>query len=133
MVDIREELIGASINKKRVMGVILVALLLVSVFAFSTFFFSFLFGTQRLNPNKEKADTDYEDAELIKPPYPFDEEFFQDLFDDLSPDEIAELMEMLEEMMDSSIDDLDLSDFSEALLALLGSQAAQQEVFRVYD
>ena len=133
MVDIREELIGAGINKKRVMGVILVALLLVSVFAFSTFFFSFLFGTQRLNPNKEKAETEYEDAELIKPPYPFDEDFFKDLFDDLSPDEIAEIMEMLEEMMDSSIDDLDLSDFSEALLALLGSQAAQQEVFRVYD
>ena len=107
--------------------------MLVSVFAFSTFFFSFLFGTQRLNPNKEKAETEYEDAELIKPPYPFDEDFFQDLFDDLSPDEIAEIMEMLEEMMDSSIDDLDLSDFSEALLALLGSEAAQQEVFRVYD
>ncbi|MFX0080203.1 MAG: transglutaminase domain-containing protein [Candidatus Hodarchaeota archaeon] len=133
MSDIREELIDTGINKKRVIGVILVVLLLISVFAFSTFIISFLFGTQRPNPNRQKADTDYEDAELIKPPYPFDEDFFNDLFNDLSPDELADVMEMLEDMMDSSIDDLDLSDFSEALLALLGSQAAQQEVFRVYD
>jgi hypothetical protein len=133
MSDIREELLDAGINKKRVIGVILVALLLVSVFAFSTFFISLLFGTRRLNPNREKAGEDYEDAELTKPPYPFDEDFLRDLFDDLSEEELQEVLEMLEEMMDSSIDDLDLSDFSEALLALLGSQAAQQEVFRVYD
>jgi len=133
MSNIREELLGGGINKKRVIGVILVALLLVSVFAFSTFFISFIFGTKRLNPNREKAEAEEEFPLLIKPPYPFDEEFFQDLFDDLSEEEIADLMEMLEEMMDSSIDDLDLSDFSEALLALLGSEAAQQEVFRVYD
>ena len=75
MSDIREELLGGGINKKRIMGVIIVALLLVSVFAFSTFFISFIFGTQRLNPNREKAETEYEDADLTKPPFPFDEDF----------------------------------------------------------
>ena len=70
MSDIREELLGGGVNKKRVIGVILVALLLVSVFAFSTFFISFIFGTQRLNPNREKAETEYEDADLTKPPLP---------------------------------------------------------------
>ncbi|MFX1345150.1 MAG: transglutaminase-like domain-containing protein [Promethearchaeota archaeon] len=133
MSDLREELLGAGINKKRVIGVILVALLLVSVFAFSTFFINLLFGTRRLNPNKEKASTDYEDAELTKPPFPFDEDFLMDLFGDLSPEQQQEVMDMLEEMMDSSIDDLDLSLLSAALLALLASQAAQRDVFKVYD
>ncbi len=133
MSDLREELLGAGINKKRVIGVILVALLLVSVFAFSTFFISLLFGTRRLNPNREKAGEDFEDAELTKPPFPFDEDFLMDLFNDLSPEEQQEILDMLKEMMDSSIDDLDLSDFSAALLALLASQGAQREVFRVYD
>ncbi|MFW9875144.1 MAG: transglutaminase domain-containing protein [Candidatus Thorarchaeota archaeon] len=133
MSDIREELLAGGIDKKRVLGVIVAALLLISAFAFSTFFISFLFGTQRLNPNKERAGTDWEDAELTKPPFPFDEDFLKDLFSDLSPEQLAELMDMLEEMMDSSIDELNISGFSLALLALLGSLGAQKEVFRVYD
>ncbi|MFW9881102.1 MAG: hypothetical protein ACFFG0_49195, partial [Candidatus Thorarchaeota archaeon] len=133
MSDIREELLGGGIDKRRVIGVIVVALLLISIFAFSAFFISFLFGTQRLNPNKQKFGTEKEDALLIKPPFPFDEDFLRDLFSDLSEEEFADLMAMLEEMMDSSIDNLDLSDFSLALLALLGSIGAQKEVFRVYD
>lgn len=133
MSTIREELLGTEVNKKRVMGVIVVALLLVSVFAFSTFFISYIFGTLRLDPNDEKAKAEYEDALLIKPPFPFDDDFFQDFLDDLSQEEFDNLMDILEEMMDGSIDELDLSDFNDALLALLGLGAAEKEVFRVYD
>ncbi|UCD01059.1 MAG: hypothetical protein JSV23_09260 [Promethearchaeota archaeon] len=133
MSELREELLGSAINKKRILGIALVAIILIAIFAFSVTLVSFLFGSQRPFPSEEKANAEYEDALLIKPPYPFGPDFWQDLFDDLSPEELAEVMEMLSEMMDSSIDDLDLSDFSEALLALLGSQAAQEEVFRVYD
>ena len=146
MSELRGELVGAGINKKRVITVILVAVLLISVFAFSTALFSFLFNTQRVAPSKQKSETEYEEAELILPPPPFD---LRDLLEDLTPEQLAELMELFEdltpeqlaelmdqvlsEMLDGGIDDLDLSDFSKALLALLGSQAGQQEVFRVYD
>ncbi|MFX0136957.1 MAG: transglutaminase domain-containing protein, partial [Candidatus Hodarchaeota archaeon] len=133
MSELREELLGSAINKKRILKTVLVVILLIGAFAFSVVLISFLFGTQRPFPSKEKANTDYEDALLTKPPYPFNASFWEDLFKDLDPDELADVMDMLSEMLDSSIDDLDLSDFSEALLALLGSQAAQQEVFRVYD
>ena len=133
MSELREELLGSAINKKRILGIALVAMLLIGMFAFSVVLFSFLFGTQRPFPSKEKAETEYEDALLTKPPYPFNESFWEDLFNDLSPDQLADVMDMLSEMLDGGIDDLDLSAFSEALLALLGSQAGQQEVFRVYD
>ncbi|MFX1590588.1 MAG: transglutaminase-like domain-containing protein, partial [Promethearchaeota archaeon] len=134
MSDIREELLGSTINKKRVVGIILVALLLVSVFAFSTAFFSFLFGTRRPNPNKRKADTEYEPADPTPPPYPFDEDFWQDLLDQVDPEDIPELLDMLEELFDGDIDDLDLGNFSEGLLEFLfGAGAGEIEVFRVYD
>ncbi|MFX0030682.1 MAG: transglutaminase-like domain-containing protein, partial [Candidatus Hermodarchaeota archaeon] len=134
MSDIREELLGSTINKKRVLGVILVALLLVAVFAFSTAFFSFLFGTRRPNPNKQKEGTPYEEADPTPPPYPFDEDFWQDLLDQVDPEDIPELLDMLEEMFDGDIDDLDLGNFSEGLLELLyGAGAGEIEVFRVYN
>ncbi|MFX1348334.1 MAG: transglutaminase domain-containing protein [Promethearchaeota archaeon] len=133
MSELREELLGGGINKKRVIGTVLVAVILISIFAFSTVFFNLLFGSQRPFPSKEKAKAEEEDPELIKPPFPFDEDFFQDLFDDLTPEQLQELMDMLPDMLDGNIDDLDLNDFSEALLALLGSLAAEKEIFRVYD
>ncbi|UCC20117.1 MAG: hypothetical protein JSV62_02210, partial [Promethearchaeota archaeon] len=131
MSDLREEILGAGINKKRIIGIALIALLLIGLFAFSTVFISFLFGTQRPYPSKEKAETDYEDADLVKPPYPFDEDFWQDLLDQV--DDPESLLDMLSEMFDGDIDDLDLGNFSEGLLDLLFSGAGEIEVFRVYN
>lgn len=131
MPDLREELLGSTINKKRIVAVALVALLLISMFAFSTVLFSFLFGTQRPYPSREKADTEYEDARLTKPPFPFDEDFWQDLLDQV--DDPASLLDMLSDMFDGDIDDLDLGNFSQGLLDLLYSGAGEIEVFRVYD
>ncbi|MFX1591730.1 MAG: transglutaminase domain-containing protein, partial [Promethearchaeota archaeon] len=131
MSDLREELLRGGVNKKRVIAIALVAMLLVAMFAFSTVLFSFLFGTQRPYPSREKSKTDYEDADLIKPPYPFDEDFWQDLLDQV--DDPASLLDMLSEMFDGDIDDLDLGNFSQGLLDLLYSQAGEMEVFRVYN
>ncbi|MFX1374975.1 MAG: transglutaminase domain-containing protein [Promethearchaeota archaeon] len=134
MSDIREELLGGGVDKKRVMGVILVALLLVSVFAFSTVFFSFLFGTQRDKFNKRYEGTEYEWADPTPGEYPFDEDFWQDLLDQVDPEDLPELLDMLEEMFDGDIDDLDLGNFSEGLLEFLfGAGAGEIEVFRVYN
>ncbi|MFX1377846.1 MAG: transglutaminase domain-containing protein [Promethearchaeota archaeon] len=130
MSDLRDELLKGGINKKRVIGVALVAILLIGMFAFSTVLLSFLFGTQRPNPNKEKADTPWEDADLIDN-YPFDEDFWQDLLDQV--DDPASLLDMLSEMFDGNIDDLDLGNFSQGLLDLLYSGAGEIEVFRVYN
>ncbi|MFW9878162.1 MAG: transglutaminase family protein, partial [Candidatus Thorarchaeota archaeon] len=131
MSDLREEILGTGINKKKIIGIILVALLLIGMFAFSTVFISFLFGTQRPYPSKEKSETDPEDAELIKPPFPFDEDFWQDLLDQV--DDPEALLDMLSEMFDGDIDDLDLGNFSQGLLDLLFSGAGEIEVFRVYN
>ncbi len=133
MSELREEILGASINKKRVLGVILVAVLLISVFAFSMVFISLLFGGQRLDPSDRKVDADEEIPLLIAPPYPFDEDFWRDLFDDLTPEELQDLMDMLSEMFDGDIDELDLGNFSQELLDLLYTSAGDVEVFRVYD
>jgi len=132
MSDLRDELLGAGINKKRIIGVALVAMLLIAIFAFSTVFFSFLFGTQRPNPSKEKAETDPEDdIVLIDIPYPFDEDFWQDLLSQV--EDPASLLDMLSEMFDGDIDDLDLGNFSQGLLDLLYSGAGEIEIFRVYN
>jgi hypothetical protein len=133
MSELREEILGAGINKKRVLGVILVAVLLISAFAFSTFFISLLFGSQRLDPNDKIGDAEEEFPILIAPPYPFDEDFWQDFIDDLSPDELQNLLDMLSDMFDGDIDDLDLGNFSQGLLDLLYTGAGDVEVFRVYD
>jgi len=101
MSELREELLGGGINKKKIIAIALVAILLVAAFAFSTVLFSFLFGTQRPYPSREKADTDYEDADLIKPPYPFDEDFWQDLLDQV--DDPSSLLDMLSEMFDGDL------------------------------
>ncbi|KKN42733.1 hypothetical protein LCGC14_0710310 [marine sediment metagenome] len=133
MSELREEILGGGINKKRIIGVVLVALLLISVFAFSTFFFSFLFGSQRTEPSKQKKGTTEEFPELRLPPYPFDAEFWQDLFDQIDPADIPALLDMLSEMFDGDIDDLDLGNFSQGLLDLLFLGAGEMEVFRVFN
>ncbi|MFX0038201.1 MAG: transglutaminase-like domain-containing protein [Promethearchaeota archaeon] len=130
MSDLRDELLGTGVNKKRIIGVALVAMLLIAIFAFSTVFISFLFGTQRPNPNKQKDGTDWEDVILVDD-YPFDADFWQDLLDQV--DDPASLLEMLSEMFDGNIDDLNLGNFSQGLLDLLYSGAGEIEVFRVYN
>ncbi|MFX1346308.1 MAG: transglutaminase-like domain-containing protein [Promethearchaeota archaeon] len=74
-----------------------------------------------------------EDPGLEPPPFPFDEDFWQDLFDQIDPEEIPTLLDMLSEMFDGDIDDLDLGNYSQGLLDLLYTSAGEMEVFRVYD
>jgi len=140
MSELREELLGGGINKKRVLGVILVTILLISMFGFSVVLTSLLFNSQRPFPSKEKANTDYEDAEKIKPPLPLD--FLTELLKYLSPEQLADLADLIdpqdladiiENMEDGDVDDLDLSQFSQALLPLLFGAAGLIEKFRIYD
>ncbi|MFX1499634.1 MAG: transglutaminase domain-containing protein [Promethearchaeota archaeon] len=134
MSELREEILGVGINKKRIIGVILIALILISIFAFSVTFFSYLFGSQREFPSDNIDDFTFEDALLIKPPFPFDEDFWRDFFADHNITDIPPgVLDMLSEMLDGDIDDLDLEDFSNAqLAALFGALFAEVEVFRVF-
>ena len=146
MSELREEILGAGTNRKKVVGIVLVAILLMSMFAYSVFFISFLFGSQRPSPNKNYDNTPYEDADLVMPPLPLD--ILQELLDFFlqNPEDLLKFMDLLdpqdfadviEEMLDADIDDFDIGDFSQALLPLLGALGAlllgEQEVFRVYD
>jgi len=119
MSELREEILGTAINKKRVIGIILVAIILIGMFAFSVTFFSFLFGSQRPYPSREKAETEYEDALLVKPPFPFDADWLQNLLNQFNLSDLNRLnldnqsiINMLSDLLDGEIDDLDLGDFS---------------------
>jgi len=155
MSELREEILGAGINKKRVIGIVLVAILLISMFAYSVVFFSFLFGSQRPSPNEEYHD-DYEDVLRVMPPLPLDIlSELMDFLDLLTPEDLADFMDLfdledladledfaedfadvIEEMIDADIDNFNIGDFSQALLPLLGAAGAllfsEEEVFRVY-
>ncbi|NVM38345.1 MAG: hypothetical protein HWN81_22310, partial [Candidatus Lokiarchaeota archaeon] len=145
MSELREEILGTGINKKRIIGIALVAIILISMFAFSVTFFSFLFGSQRPYPSREKAETEYEDALLIKAPFPFDADWLQNLLNQFNLSDLADLnidnqtlINMLSDLLDGEIGDLDLGNFSMGsilpLLALLGlAGAGDIEIFRVYN
>jgi len=149
MSELREEILGGGINKKRIIGTVLIAILLIGIFAFSMTFYSFLFGSQRPTPSKEKANTDEEEALLIKPPFPFDEDFWKNLLqnflDNFDPSLLDNLdidnqtlADMLADLLDADLSDLDLGNFSMGqllpLLALLGlAGAGDIEIFRVFD
>jgi hypothetical protein len=124
MSDVYEDLLGRGIDKKRIVKVIGVAVLLVGIFAWQTTLFSFLLGTQRQDPNEELRGTDYYfvNKTLILPPL----DFLDALLDMLDGDEL----DALKDMMDGYIDDLNVSAYAALLAALMGSEI---EVFRVYD
>ena len=126
MSEFREDLLVTPINKKRVIKIIITAVLLVGAFAFSSFFFSFLWDSQRPPPSDRLSEAEDEDVVLMMPPFPYNLSDFQNQLPDLTPDQLQELLDMF----DGDIDDLDLSNFSQTIIPLLGSEV---EVFRVYD
>jgi hypothetical protein len=132
MSEFREDLLVTAINKKRVIKIILTAVLLVLAFAFSTVFFSLLWDTQRPLPSDQLSEAEQEDGVPTQVPFPYNISDFQDLFSDLNltTDQLADLLDALGDMFDGDIDDLDLSDYGQALAALMFSEV---EVFRIYD
>ncbi|MCK4687868.1 MAG: hypothetical protein KAT66_07045, partial [Candidatus Lokiarchaeota archaeon] len=125
---IGEDLLGKKINKKRVLGIVLIAILLISMFAFSTVLLNLLFGIQRSDFNDSIEDKEEEDAPPLTPYFPWED--FN--FSDIPPEDLEDLLDMLSDLLDGDSDDLDLSQFSEGLMALLASAAAEIEVYRVY-
>jgi len=132
MSEFREELLVTAINKKRVIKIILTAVLLVFAFAFSTFFFSLLWDSQRPLPSDQLSEAEEEEGIPTQIPFPYNMSDFQDMFSDLSltPDQLSDLLDALEDMFDGDIDDLDLGDYGQALAALMFSEV---EVFRIFD
>ncbi len=129
MSEFREDLLVTKINKKRIIGIALVTALLIAAFAFSILLSSLIFNTQRPSPSDELSKAREEEGiQLITTPFPFNFSDFQDL--NLTQDQISDLLDMLQNMFDGDIDDLDLGNYSQGLLALLASEI---EVFRVYD
>lgn len=125
---IGEDILGKKIDKKRVLGIVLIAVLLISMFAFSTVLLNLLFGTQRYDFNDSPFDKDEIDEEELTPYFPWED--FN--VSDIPPEDLEDLLDMLSDLLDGDSDDLDLSQFSEGLLALLASALAEEEVFRVY-
>ena len=128
MSELREEILGAGVNKKKLIGVALVAILLISLFGYSVYFVSFLFGSQRPFPNKGYDETPEEDVILKAPELPLDIltellNFFADNPEDLLKfldliDDPMDFADVIQDMLDGDIDDFDIGDFSQALLPL---------------
>ncbi|MHA1195543.1 MAG: transglutaminase domain-containing protein [Promethearchaeota archaeon] len=128
MSEFREELLLSTVDKKRVISIIIVAILLIAMFAFSSSLFSVLWGSQRPSPNDKLSEAEYEETKLVQIPFPYNFSDFLNL--NLTQDQLNDLLDALQDMFDGNIDNLDLGNFSEALLALMGSEI---EVFRVYE
>jgi len=128
MSEIREKLLGSSALRSRAIKVVSLSIILISAFAFSTAFISLLLGSQRNTPNSQLEDAEEEDAQLIAPPFPWNISELLELFKDydLTQDQIEALMDMF----DGDIDNLDLADFADSMLALMFSEI---ELFRVYN
>jgi hypothetical protein len=141
---IEEDLLAPRITKRRVIEIILVASLLISLFAFSTYIYALILGSQRRDPNERLEDADEENPILvfIEPPWDLDdiEELLEEFDINITelaqetglPEDVIEeyLEQVIPEMLDGTIDDLDLTMYGAAIAALIFSEA---EVFRVYD
>jgi len=138
MAGLDEGSLTTGFSKKRIIGVILIAAILFSTFAFAVTIFSTIFNTQRLDPNDNFENAPEEDPILSKPPLPWDPEdllnFFNELNQtpnfDFSEEELEDLAEEYQDMIDGSIDDIDLSLMAGLIGAFLFSD---EEVFRIYD
>lgn len=138
MAGLDEGSFSTGISKKRIIGVILIAVLLFSTFTFAITIFSTIFNTKRLDPNDNLENAPEEDPTLTTPPIPWNLEdlleFFQDLNQtpnvDLTQEEMEDLAEEYQNMIDGSIDDIDLS----AMAGLIGAYLfSDEEVFRIYE
>ncbi len=131
MSEFRDDLLVTSFDKKRVIKIILVAVLLITAFAFSTFLFSLLWDSQRPLPSDRLSEAEpVTDIQKFIPPFPYNLSDFLNQFPNLTTDQLSDLIDALGDMFDGDIDDLDLGDYSQALAALMASEI---EVFRVYD
>jgi len=129
MSEFREDLLVSSIDKKRVVKIILVAVLLITAFAFSIILSSLIFDTQRPYPSDQLSEAEEETGiTLTLPPFPYNLSDFQDM--NLTQDQLDSLLDALQDMFDGDIDDLDLGNFSQSQLALMASEV---EVFRVFN
>jgi len=125
MSEFRENLLFTSIDKKRVIKILVVAVLLFTAFAFSIILSSLIFDTQRPYPSDQLSQAEEETGiTLVLPPFPYNMSDFQGL--NLTQDQLDSLLDMF----DGDIDDLDLGNFSQTQLALMASDI---EVFRVFN
>ncbi|MHA1105936.1 MAG: hypothetical protein ACTSPN_09500, partial [Promethearchaeota archaeon] len=129
MSEFREDLLVSSIDKKRVVKIIVVAVLLITAFAFSIILSSIIFDRQRPYPSDQLSEAEEETGiTLTLPPFPYNLSDFQDM--NLTQDQLDSLLDALQDMFDGDIDDLDLGNFSQSQLALMASEI---EVFRVFN
>jgi len=129
MSEFREDLLTTSINIKRMIKIILMVVLFIAAFSFSTVLLNLLWDSQRPPPSDRLDEAEDEDAILVLFPFPYN---LSDIFSDqnFTTDQMSDLLDALQEMFDGDIDDLDLSNYSQALAGLMGSEV---EVFRIYD
>jgi hypothetical protein len=82
MSEFREDLLATPVNTKRIIKIVVTAIVLLGAFMFSTVFLNLLWDNQRPPPSDRLADAEDEDVILVLPPFPYNLSDFQDLFSD---------------------------------------------------
>jgi hypothetical protein len=95
MSEFRENLLFTSIDKKRVIKILVVAVLLFTAFAFSIILSSLIFDTQRPYPSDQLSQAEEETGiTLVLPPFPYNMSDFQGL--NLTQDQLDSLLDMFD-------------------------------------
>ncbi|TFG24834.1 MAG: transglutaminase domain-containing protein [Promethearchaeota archaeon] len=115
MSELKKELLEPAITKKKIIGVIILAGVLIFAFIYSTYAISLIFGTQRDDPSDELAKAEYEDAELLERHFPIDIDDLLDWLIDNYDGEFDPSDFDLDDLEDLGIDidDIDLDDLAE--------------------
>ncbi|TFG02149.1 MAG: transglutaminase domain-containing protein [Promethearchaeota archaeon] len=163
MSELKKELLEPAITKKRIIGVIILAGVLIFAFVYSVYAFSLIFDTQRIEPSDELDKAEYEDAEVLERHFPIDLDDLLDWLidnlddydpgdldlddledlgidiDDIDPDDLAELADLIDsedvnDFLEELLDgNIDNFDLTIAGLIIAALLFSDEEVFRVYD
>ncbi|MFX0188421.1 MAG: transglutaminase-like domain-containing protein [Candidatus Hodarchaeota archaeon] len=122
MSEFKKELLEPAVTKKQIIGVVIIAGILVSMFAFSVYAWSLIFGTQRDEPSKELDKAEKEDVEPLEPYFPIDlddlMDWLADNIDDLDPSDLDDLEDL----------GIDTSDLDQADLDALANLISEEDV-----
>ena len=119
MSEIREKLIGPKNVRSKIIQVVLLSIVLITAFAFSTLLVNILFGGLREVPSTKLDDADYKYRDTSPIPIPFDLEDLLALFESLNINLTQQDLETLLDMYDGDFDDIPLADLSALMAAML--------------
>ncbi len=130
MSEIKDKLIGPKNIRSQIIKVVVLSVVLICAFAFSTLLYNLLFGGLRTVPSTPYDDADYQPLIVNPIPIPFNISDLLDFFQSLGLEIDEDMLETLLDMYDGNFDDIPLDDLAGLMNEMMFSEI---EVFRVYN